>query len=159
LHHVGHAKPDSELVARYARLRDAQLRGADAETVADADGFQQAFRREILPKHSPGQLLFRELAPPVVVVLDGIGVDRLLRSTVDGEIRLAVALEIQKGHTDGTFDRLLENAGGDSATVERNFTWEAYAHRPKLHDADWMANKARGIRVGAALKNHAKNKL
>src|SRR5690349_21209689 len=44
--HVGPTEPDAQLEARHARLRDDELRGADAESVADADDrFDQTRRR------------------------------------------------------------------------------------------------------------------
>src|SRR5439155_11307438 len=44
-------------------------------------------------------------------MLEGVGVDRLGRTAVDGEVGLAVAVEVEPTNRDAFLDRLLEDPG------------------------------------------------
>src|ERR1700677_1335968 len=65
---------------------------------------------------------------------DGVAVNGFEFSTVDGEIGLAVAVQIQFAQGDAACDRLLEDAGGDAHVVPGYFTWEARVYGNQLHE-------------------------
>src|SRR5262249_32026975 len=115
---VGAVEADPELVARHARLRDAQLCGAGAEDVADADvGLAQSLGGEVPAERAERQLDSRQLAPPVLVVLGRIRVHRLVGTAVDREIRLAVAVEVEAIDVHAPGDRRLPDGRADDAAV------------------------------------------
>src|SRR5258706_10650921 len=95
LDHVVAPETDRELVAGHARLRDNEFRRAHPIAVANPDLiFQQAFRREVFTECAPGQFFIPEFATPKIVVLRWVTVHGFLRSAVNRQIGLLVALDI-----------------------------------------------------------------
>ena len=118
LDHVIAAKFDAELVAGHARLDGEDFRGADLKTVADVDGvFGESRGGEIFAECAPGKIDFGEFGAPIGVVFAGVDVDGFIGAAVDGEIRLAVAIEIEGAEMDGPFDGRFEDAGFDLLAV------------------------------------------
>src|SRR5439155_24247455 len=84
LYHVIHLKSHPELVAGKSRLRNDYLRRANQEPVANADrvlkrtGILAKIDGEIFSEHSLWQLAATQLLSPVLVVRDGIAVNRLM---------------------------------------------------------------------------------
>ena len=135
LDHVLAAEAKPELVAGQPGLGDDELGGADAEAVADRDLLleRQPLDREVLAEGAERQLL-PELLPPEGVVLERVGVDRLRGAAVDGEVGLAVAVEVQATERDATLDRLLEDAGCHVASLPAHGAREADVDRDDSHD-------------------------
>jgi hypothetical protein len=103
---------NTEHLARQAWLGCFEFGCANAETIADVDGvFQKTLNREVLAESAVRELEFRQLSTPEVVVLDCVGIDGLIDTTVDFEVGLAVTLETEATDTNGTRDRLLEDPG------------------------------------------------
>lgn len=50
-----------------------------------------------------------------------IAINRLVFSAVNGEVGLAIAVEIQPPQHDAAGDRLLEDSGGDAHSVPGDF--------------------------------------
>jgi hypothetical protein len=93
LHHVISAESEPKLETRHSWLRHEELGGTYADPITDPDvRLEQPFGREVLPEHSPWEIVPRKLSAPVLVVLAGTGVDRLLRTTVHGEVGTAHSL-------------------------------------------------------------------
>src|SRR5712692_11055034 len=89
-------KLEAELIARQPGLRHHHVGGSDLKMIANMHGFvQQTLDREVLAEHPPGQSHLRKLLPPERVVLPWIGINSLLRSAVDREVRLAVTLKVE----------------------------------------------------------------
>src|SRR6185295_12625178 len=85
-----------ELVARKPRLPHYKFGCADSKPIADIDFIlEQPFDCEVLAECAEGQFDTRQLAAPVVVVLDGINVHGLVRPTVYPEVCLPVTGEVQ----------------------------------------------------------------
>jgi len=108
LHHVIAAESYAQFEARHSGLCHEKLRGADADAIADSDiRLEQPFRGEVLTERAPRKIRPREFSTPVLVVLAGIGVDRLLRATVHGEVGLLIAFEVERGYVYEPFYRVL----------------------------------------------------
>ena len=96
LHHVEPPEPDPELEARKPGLRDDELRGADVQAVADVHGvLAEALGREVLAEGAPRQRDVGQLRAPVGVVLGRIDVDGLVWTSVNREIGLLIAVQVQ----------------------------------------------------------------
>lgn len=92
--HIVAAGEHGELEARRARLADFEQHLAPLEAIADAYGvFVGAFDGEIFAEGGGLALELRFGFPPWPVV-GGVDVDRLVGAAVDGEIGLAVAVDI-----------------------------------------------------------------
>ena len=76
----------------------------------------------------PGQLFM-----PVVVVRKGVAVNRLIFSAVDGEVCLAVAVQVEFAQSDGALDWLLEDSCHNRSAVPHDFAWQSGIHRNQLH--------------------------
>ena len=115
LDHVLPAEAKPELVARHPGLSDDQLRGADAESVADRDLLleRHPLDREVLAEGARSGSSSPSSLPPERVVLERVGVDRLRGAAVDGEVGLAVAVEVEAADRHPPLDRLLEDSGRD----------------------------------------------
>ncbi len=101
-----------------------------------------ALSREIVAKHA-GRESAPELSAPPLVVLRGIGVDRLVDPAVDPSIRLFVADEIDAFHPHRAFNGILEDPGGYGVVPEFD--------EPELADVDRDDSAHAGrIRNGAA---------
>ena len=73
-----------------------ELGRAYAEPVTDPDlRLEQAVGREVLSERAPREILRGELPAPVFVVLGGIGIDGLVRTTVRGKVGLFIAFEVE----------------------------------------------------------------
>jgi hypothetical protein len=104
LHHVISAESDAKFETRHSWLRHKELRGTYSDPITDSDiRLKQPFGREVLTKRSPRGILPRKLSTPVLVVLSGIGVDSLLRTTVHGEVGLFIAFKVERSNAYGAF--------------------------------------------------------
>jgi hypothetical protein len=118
LDHVIAAEFDAEFVARHARLDGDDFGGAHLKTIADVDGvFSESRGGEIFAESAPWKLDFREFGAPIGIVFAGVDVDSFIRAAVNGEIGLAVAIEIESAELEGSFDGRLEDASLDELTV------------------------------------------
>ena len=110
------AEADPELVARRARLADDEVGTADAQAVAEAQNvLAQSGHGQVLAESARPECRCRKLLAPERIVLGRIGVHRLGRSAVDGQVRLTVAGEAAGSKRDTAGDRLLEDGGADRA--------------------------------------------
>src|SRR5262249_23030502 len=102
----------AELEARKPRLRDDELGRADAEAVANSDLVlgRRPLHGQVLAERPPRQRP-AELLPPVRVVLGPVQVDGLVGAAVDGQIRLAISLEVEPVDANRAVDGLLEDPG------------------------------------------------
>jgi len=57
-------------------------------------------------------------------VFDGIAVDGFVLASVNGEVRLTVAVQVEGAQGDAALDGLLEDPGGDSRAVPGYFAGE-----------------------------------
>src|SRR5690606_6559678 len=109
-HHVGYAEAVVELPARLTALADFEQRGAQFETVAEADvALVEAARADVLAERA-GHAQQRGIADfpaPGRVVVEGVVVDRLVRAAVDARIALFVAGQAELSDRHGTRERLL----------------------------------------------------
>jgi len=102
--------PDPQLVARRPRLTDLEEGASHLEHVSDVDlPLQHPFHGEVLAELAESQVAPAELPLPEIVVLERVGVDRLVGPSVDPEIRLAVPFQVQPSDPDAARDRLLED--------------------------------------------------
>src|SRR5258708_18940658 len=110
-------KLEAELVARQPWLRHHHVGGSHLKTITNMRGFvQQALDREVLAEHPPGDFHLRKLLPPERVVLRWIGIDSLLRSTVDSQVLLAVTLKDESPDRDAASHRLPKDSCPGHAT-------------------------------------------
>ena len=134
LDHVVAIEADRDFVAGDAGLRDHQESGTDAELVTDVEGiFEQAFGCEILAESSPREVRFWELPAPVGIVLGGVGVDRLIGATMDGEVGLAVAAQIDTVQFDRALDGIFEDASGNLRSLPENDAGTSDVDRDNFH--------------------------
>ena len=134
LGHLVVAEFDAELVAGKARLGDNNLGRADGEAVAQVDGiFGQSLGGEILTELAQGKLEAGEFGFPEGVMFEGVAVDGFVFTAVNGEVGLAVAVEIELAEGDAACDGLLEDAGGDGAAVPFDVAGKATVDGEKFH--------------------------
>jgi hypothetical protein len=115
-----------EFVAGQARLRDHDFGRSDGKSITEVDRvFQRTVDREILAKDSWRQRPARQLAPPILVVREGVAVDGLVLTAVDGEIRLAVAIQVQLSQRNAVFNRLLVDPGRDFRSPPKHFAGQS----------------------------------
>ena len=111
-HHPGIVEADAQLVTREPRLGDHKLGGADPQPVADEHLVLEryALDGEVLSEHPPRKVP-ADLPLPIRIVLGRVDVHRLVGASVDGQIGLAVPVEIDPGHLDATFNGPFEDSG------------------------------------------------
>lgn len=108
----------TELKTGNAGLSDDDFRGADGEAITEVNGiFEEALGGEIFAEAAHGEIVDAEFTFPESVVFDRIAVGGFQRTAVDGEVGLAVTIEVEAAERNATLDGLLVNAGGDSAAV------------------------------------------
>ena len=73
---------------------------------------------------------------PVVVVLGWIAVNSLVLASVNNEVGLTVAVQIEFAQSDPAFDRLLEDPSRYSHAMPRYFSRESYVDRDQLHKVE-----------------------
>jgi len=61
-------------------------------------------------------------------VRDWVAVNGFVRASVDAEVGLTVAIQIELVQGDAAFDRLLEDRRGYASSVPRYFSGESGAH-------------------------------
>jgi hypothetical protein len=128
---VAHA--DAELVAGLAGLADLEHDVADRPSVADPGTREvDALGREVLAEGAErlvgGGVSVAQRRGPPLVVLDGVGVDRLVRTAVHPPVGLVVTRQVDALDPDRSLDRALPDAGGDLAAAPR--------HGARLADVD-----------------------
>src|SRR6185437_10251452 len=137
-HSVG-SESNAELVAGEPGLGDDDLGGAYLEAVADVDCVLSqpfascALEREVFSKGAVGQGMAGQFGLPVRVVLDGIAVDGLECSAVDGEVRLPVSVEIQGSEGDSARDGCLVDGRGHALAVPGDFARQSAMQGDELH--------------------------
>ena len=123
---VVHADP--ELVARDPRLADLEDGGPDRPALADRRGSEIDPRgREVLTECAGFDRPI-ELGGPPGQVFRGVGIDGLVRATVDGSVGLGVAGEIHAADRDRTSDGRLPDGRPDGLATK--------ADRPDTTDID-----------------------
>jgi hypothetical protein len=136
--HLIGAEADAQFVAGHARLGDDDFGGADGEAVADVDvGLERTFEGEVLAEDAGRQRKAGELCLPVFVVRDGVAVDGFLGAAVHGEVRLAVAVEVEGAESDAAGDRLLKDRSGDLVIMPGNLAGQADVEGEEPH-GDWI---------------------
>ena len=80
-----------------------------------------------------------------------VGVDGLVGAAVNGEVRLAIAIEIQAAERDAAFDRLFEDAGDDGAAVDRDFARDANVEGEDFHVRAMRAHFSGSCRADSLL--------
>jgi len=134
LDHVVRAEADAEFVARQARLGHNKFGGANCEPVAEVYRvLLQALGREVLSKYgdwkiAPGQFFF-----PKGVVLDGVTVDGLVLAAVDGEICLAVAVQVKRTNGYAAFDGIFVDASRYRVAVPEDVARQTDVYRDQSH--------------------------
>src|SRR5450432_3625350 len=109
--------PQTELEAWEPWLRDLQQHAAERPLLSDHSlRYRQAADREVLTERR-----LTERAPefpfPPLDVLARVRVDRLVRATVNGPIRLIVPVEVHATQRDSAGDRVLPNRGQHGVAV------------------------------------------
>jgi hypothetical protein len=66
-------------------------------------------------------------------MLGRIGVHRLVRPAVNGEIGLPVSVQVQRAHHHAAFHRLLVDPGRDPLAFPDHFPWKPDVYRNDLH--------------------------
>src|SRR5207249_7369046 len=69
------------------------------------------------------------------VMLRRIGVNRLIRSSVHGQVRLLIAIDVKPCYANSTCNGLLENGSANNPPVPFDFAWKADVDRQKFHAA------------------------
>ena len=147
-HHVVAVEPGAQLVAGQARFGDRQFDGADAQSVADVEFFfQQTFGGEVFTEGARRQFFIAELAAPEMVVLGRVDVDRLARPAVDGQVGLAIAVNIQSAHAHAPGHRRFENACANHPPIVNYLARQPDIDRYDLHGS---SIRCCGARVGCA---------
>ncbi len=125
----GFPDPDPELVAGDPGLADLEDRRPDRPPLADERGAEiEAARREVLAEHAraeaPGHL-----ARPPLEVLGRVGVDGLVRPTVDGPVRLVVAVQVDAAQPNQSLHWRLPDRGPHGTLTERHRPDPAHVDR------------------------------
>src|SRR5260370_4891261 len=68
-------------------------------------------------------------------MLRRIGVNRLIRSSVHGQVRLLIAIDVKPCYANSPCNGLLENGSANNPSVPFDFAWEADVDRQKVHGA------------------------
>ncbi len=115
-----------QLEAGQAGRGDSENRGAETIAISDEDGgFAHACGGEIFAERSPGADGMREFGVPSGIVFRGVSVDGFVWAAVDGEIGLAIAVEIGGADRNSAIDRIFEDAGLEGVALPSKETWEA----------------------------------
>src|SRR4029453_7625690 len=97
LHHVWTIKSNPELETWHSRLGYDELGRARTKSSSDLHLiFKEALGGEVLAEGSPGKIDLRKLAVPIGVVLARVDVDGLIDSAVHREIRLLIAIQVER---------------------------------------------------------------
>jgi len=127
LDHIGPVEADTELETRHPWLCHDEFRGSGAKSVPNVNPvFQQPFRGQILPECSPWKVSAGNLIAPKCVVLRWVGINRLLDSTVNGEIGLLVTLNVQSHDSNATRHRCLEYRRSNDLAAPLDVAWETH---------------------------------
>jgi hypothetical protein len=74
--------------------------------------FEETFGREVFPEAAWREIAIGEFPFPVGVVLHGVAIHGFVFAAVDGQIGLAIAVQVEFAERYGAFHRLFEDAGG-----------------------------------------------
>src|SRR5207253_7420559 len=117
-----------------ARLSDLKLRGADPDPVADHHvSLEQTFSREVLAERSPRQLHVRKFRTPERIVLARININSFVGTAVNGQVRLLIAIDVERAHDHPPVRRSLPDRSRHNATSPLDFTRKADVHGDELH--------------------------
>src|SRR5687767_678433 len=122
-------------MAGQTRLGDDQFHGTGAKMIADIEFFfEQSLGREIFTEAAPEEFDFGQLSAPEFIVLGGIGVDRLARAAMDGEIGLLIACKVERIQSEASCDRSLDNGGRNHSAFVGNLARQSEVYGYDLHD-------------------------
>src|SRR5260221_108688 len=127
------SEADGELEAGHARLGDGEFRRADTQAVADGELFGQSFGRKIFTEGAPRKLHPAKLVAPVVVVLGGVDVHGLVGPSVNGEVGLPVALDVERRDAHRAAPAILPDGSGRRLPVPDDLPGKAGVDRDELH--------------------------
>src|SRR4030095_1524843 len=99
----------------------------------------QSLGREIFSEHTAGQIDSWQLCLPIAVVLRRVCINGLARAAVNGEIGLAVAIEIQRSRHDRSDNRFLENSRRYDLALPAFFPRQSDVDGHNLHDPSHRA--------------------
>src|SRR6266404_637223 len=88
---------------------------------------------KVFAEHAPGQIHLWQLALPKIVMLGRIDIDGLLRPAVNRQIRLPIAIEIERAEIDSSGNRLFKDAGRDWFVVAQNQLRQPHVERNDFH--------------------------
>src|ERR1700751_6318849 len=95
--------------------------------------FQRNIRGKILSEYTQRQLPIRQFALPIFVGSDWITVDRLMLASMDSQISLSIAVQVQLAEPDAPAHRLLVDPGGYHSAAPDHFSRQARVKRCQLH--------------------------
>src|SRR5439155_25768660 len=127
---IGTTEFGSKLLTRQSRLGHPQDRRSEGKLVPNIHKmFIYTFRGNVLPQHSPWYLQPRVCFLPETVMFRGIRVNRFVHATMNGVLRLPIALEVHLSHADFTEGRSVEDTCHDFVIVVLEFARQTHVHR------------------------------
>jgi hypothetical protein len=119
LDHIVAVKFQIQFEAGEARLRDNDLGRANREAIANANVFLKQTRgRKVFAESSPGKVHSRQCFLPEWIVFRGIGIGGLVLASMNGQIRLSVAFEIQVAQSQTPFDGRFKDSRRDFLALQ-----------------------------------------
>src|SRR4051812_24602762 len=97
---------------------------------------EHALRGQVLTEGAPRELNAGDFLVPERVMLRRVGIDRLVRSTVNRQIGLLVALDVQPRDANAARDGCLEDRCTDGLASPLHFAWQSDVDRQNCH---WRA--------------------
>src|SRR5438045_2925267 len=96
---------------------------------------EQAFCCEVLAENSPREVHARKLPAPERIMLRRIGISRLIDSSVHGQVRLLIALQVELRNSNPARHWRLEYRRADNSPVPFYFARKSNVDRQELHAA------------------------
>jgi hypothetical protein len=95
---------------------------ADPKAVADVNRFlKQAFRGEVLAENSPRKVYSRKFLAPGWVVLRWIRVNGFIDSSMHGQVRLLITLQVELRDSHPALHRFLEDRSANCLSLPLDF--------------------------------------
>jgi hypothetical protein len=112
------AHRDSEFEAGKARLGNQKARRTDFELISQANfRIKQFIHRQVFAKTPGAEVFTLQEGFPIRNVLPGISVHGFIDAAMDGQVDLAIALDIQFAHSCRSVDGLLEESGFNALAI------------------------------------------